>query len=84
MKIKKAIVTGGAGFIGSNLVDKLVDMGVEVHVIDEKVFLYGKDVEVEFVSFLRSEIKFKSAELLRSKIREDIERVKKERVITSG
>lgn len=31
---KKAIVTGGAGFIGSNLVDKLIDMGVEVHVID--------------------------------------------------
>ena len=32
---KKAIVTGGAGFIGSNLVDKLIDMGVEVHVIDD-------------------------------------------------
>tara|TARA_R110000803_G_scaffold204516_2_gene270619 strand:+ start:311 stop:1222 length:912 start_codon:yes stop_codon:yes gene_type:complete len=31
---KKAIVTGGAGFIGSNLVDKLIDMGVEVHIID--------------------------------------------------
>ena len=34
MNIKKAIVTGGAGFIGSNLVDKLIDMGVEVHIID--------------------------------------------------
>ena len=34
MQIKKAIVTGGAGFIGSNLVDRLIDMGVEVHVID--------------------------------------------------
>ena len=33
--MKKAIVTGGAGFIGSNLVDKLIDMGVEVHVIDD-------------------------------------------------
>jgi len=32
---KKAIVTGGAGFIGSNLVDKLIDMGVEVHIIDD-------------------------------------------------
>ena len=29
MQIKKAIVTGGAGFIGSNLVDRLTDMGVE-------------------------------------------------------
>ena len=35
MMIKKAIVTGGAGFIGSNLVDKLIDMGVEVHIIDD-------------------------------------------------
>jgi len=33
--MKKAIVTGGAGFIGSNLVDKLIDMGVEVHIIDD-------------------------------------------------
>ena len=32
--MKKAIVTGGAGFIGSNIVDRLIDMGVEVHIID--------------------------------------------------
>ena len=30
----KAVVTGGCGFIGSNLVDKLVEMGWEVCVID--------------------------------------------------
>ncbi len=35
MMFKKAIVTGGAGFIGSNLVDKLINMDVEVHVIDD-------------------------------------------------
>ena len=33
--IKKAIVTGGAGFIGSNLVDKLVNNGVEVIIFDD-------------------------------------------------
>lgn len=32
--MKKVIVTGGAGFIGSNLVDKLIDIGIEVIVLD--------------------------------------------------
>lgn len=31
---QKIIVTGGAGFIGSNLVDELVARGFEVHIID--------------------------------------------------
>ena len=36
----KSIVTGGAGFIGSNLVDKLVEEGHKVIVIDN--FISGK------------------------------------------
>lgn len=32
---KKAVVTGGAGFIGSHLGDLLVEKGYEVHVIDD-------------------------------------------------
>ena len=38
--MKKAIVTGGAGFIGSNLVDTLIDDGWSVSVIDD--FSTGK------------------------------------------
>ena len=35
MAVPKAVVTGGAGFIGANLVDRLVDEGTEVLVIDD-------------------------------------------------
>jgi len=33
--VRRALVTGGAGFIGANLVDRLVDDGVEVLVVDD-------------------------------------------------
>ena len=33
--MKRVIVTGGAGFIGSNLVDKLIDKGIEVIIFDD-------------------------------------------------
>lgn len=33
----KVVVTGGAGFIGSNLVDRLVGEGFDVHVVDNLV-----------------------------------------------
>jgi len=35
MQYKKFIVTGGAGFIGSHLTDRLLDLGHEVIVIDD-------------------------------------------------
>jgi UDP-glucose 4-epimerase len=35
MKVSKALVTGGAGFIGSHIVDELVRRGIETFVIDD-------------------------------------------------
>ena len=32
--MKKVLVTGGAGFIGSNLVDALIEKNVEVIIVD--------------------------------------------------
>ena len=39
--MRKAIVTGGAGFIGSNLVNRLIEKGIEVVVLDN--FSTGKE-----------------------------------------
>lgn len=44
-KYKKAIVTGGAGFIGSNLVESLLDDGLEVISLDD--YSVGKKENLE-------------------------------------
>lgn len=45
--MKKIVVTGGAGFIGSHVVDALVDSGAEVVVVDN--FSTGKKENIEHV-----------------------------------
>jgi nucleoside-diphosphate-sugar epimerase len=40
-KNKKVLITGGGGFIGSNLAIKLVDLGANVSIMDAKLKPYG-------------------------------------------
>ncbi len=43
----------------------------ETHIIGEKLDLYGKSVKVEFISYLRDEVRFSSAEELVKQIEKD-------------
>jgi UDP-glucose 4-epimerase len=54
-KGRKAIITGGCGFIGSNLADRLVNLGVQVTLVDSLVPEYGGNL------FNISEIKDREA-----------------------
>ena len=59
-----AIVTGGAGFIGSNLVDGLIKQDIEVIVID--------DLSTGFIENINPKAKFYKANLIDLECLEDI------------
>ena len=59
IKIKKALVTGGAGFIGSHLTDALVSSGCQVTVIDD--LSTGRLSNLEHV---KDKIKFYKGDIL--------------------
>lgn len=62
MNTKKAVVTGGAGFIGSNLVRGLLHAGYEVHVVDD--YSAGKIPERIFAEATYHEVDVRHTEEL--------------------
>lgn len=44
---------------------------IEVHVFDYKEDIYGEDVKIKWVDYLRDEIKFDSVEELIKKLKQD-------------
>ncbi len=56
---KKVVVTGGAGFIGSHIVEKLVEIGAEVVVIDDL-----SEGKLENLSAVKDKIKFVKGNIL--------------------
>lgn len=64
MEMKKYLITGGAGFIGSNIAERLLKEGNYVRVLDN--FSSGKESNLSFAR----ELSAKSFELIRGDIRD--------------
>ena len=62
--------------VGRNPTFKDEGLKIESHIIDFSQDVYGKDIELEFVDYLREEIKFENLEELKKKVQEDISKVK--------
>lgn len=66
---KKVLVTGGAGFIGSHLVDKLVKKGARVTVIDNLFSGYLSNLELSKEKIIYKNIDIRNGEKLRKVMR---------------
>ncbi len=64
--MKKIYITGGAGYVGSVLVPKLLEKGYEVTVLD--LMIYGRDVLPEHSNLTAIEGDIRDQELLKSSI----------------
>lgn len=65
MENKKVLITGGAGFIGSNLADALIDKGFKVVIVDS--LISGKK------EYVNKEAKFYQVDILSDKLNEVFE-----------
>ena len=64
----KCLVTGGAGFIGSNLVDKLIDLGFDVSIIDN--LSSGRE------DYINPQARFYNLDIRSTKVKEIFEKEK--------
>jgi riboflavin kinase/FMN adenylyltransferase len=63
---------GSAVSVGNNpTFDGVPEKQVEAHVLDENIDLYGKTVEVAFVSYIRGQVKYSTVEALIEQIAQD-------------
>ena len=62
--------------IGFNPTFQRDRLSVEVHIFDFSQAIYGKEIEIEFISRIRSEIEFESKDDLVVQIKKDIEQAK--------
>ncbi|MEW4218246.1 NAD-dependent epimerase/dehydratase family protein [Rossellomorea marisflavi] len=69
--MEKAIVTGGAGFIGSHLADNLIKEGLDVHIIDDLSSGKVKHLPAA-ASFLQVDIRSQEARELITSIKPDV------------
>jgi riboflavin kinase/FMN adenylyltransferase len=57
-------------------VEESSELQVESHLLDFSENIYGEELKIEFVKFIRPELKFKDIESLRAQIEEDIQIVR--------
>ena len=64
----------GVTNVGNNPTFDLCDLSIETHIFDFDENIYGKAIEIEFLSFLRKQMRFLSVDDLKSQIAEDKKR----------
>ena len=70
VKLNEKTLDGAASW-GFNPTFGLENPQLEVHILNFNEDIYGKKISVEFVEFIRGEIKFESIEKLKENIQED-------------